>query len=124
MSVGRGTDYAFQQIGHPDYPDTTYSFTPVSREGAKWPPYENQICYGLSWTGQEANYSFTLKPLIDSYRKMGSKDFFNNYFKRLAGSDQLQEQIENGMTESEIRATWQEDLTLFRTMREKYLIYN
>ena len=107
MSVGRGTDYAFQQIGHPEYPEAQHAFTPVSREGAKWPPYEDLICYGRSWIGQKPTYAFTLQPLIQAYQKMNRDDFFNDYFKRLAGTDQLQKQIESGMSEVEIRATWQ-----------------
>lgn len=124
MSVGRGTDYAFQQIGHPDYPEAQYAFTPVSREGAKWPPYEDLVCYGKSWIGQQPKYSFTIKPLIDAYQKMNRDDFFNDYFKRLAGTDQLQKQIESGMSEEEIRITWEDDLNQFKQLRAKYLLYN
>ncbi|MEM9341271.1 MAG: DUF1343 domain-containing protein, partial [Bacteroidota bacterium] len=79
MSVGRGTENAFQQIGHPEYPDTAYSFVPKSWEGSIWPPYEEQVCYGISWAGQKPNYHFTLQPLIDAYLKMNRDDFFNNY---------------------------------------------
>ncbi|MEQ8904285.1 DUF1343 domain-containing protein [Ekhidna sp.] len=123
MSVGRGTDYAFQQIGHPEYPDTTYSFTPISREGAKWPPYEDQKCYGRSWIGEEPTYSFSLQPLIDAYRKMNRDDFFNNYFNRLAGTNSLQKQIEEGQSEEEIRASWEPELSAFKEKRKKYLLY-
>ncbi|MEQ6165838.1 DUF1343 domain-containing protein [Ekhidna sp. MALMAid0563] len=123
MSVGRGTDYAFQQIGHPEYPDTTYSFTPNSREGAKWPPYEDQLCYGKSWIDQEPEYEFTLQPLIDAYQLMNREDFFNNYFKRLAGTNSLQKQIEEGQTEEEIRSSWEPELSNFKKKREQYLLY-
>ncbi|MEM6735015.1 MAG: DUF1343 domain-containing protein [Bacteroidota bacterium] len=123
MSVGRGTDYAFQQIGHPVYPDTTYSFTPKSQEGAKWPPFEDEKCFGKSWIGQKPTYSFTLQPIIEAYQKMNQTDFFNHYFKKLAGSDQLQTQIEIGMSEEEIRATWQTHLNEFKKLRVKYLLY-
>lgn len=125
MSVGRGTDYAFQQIGHPDYPDTTNSFTPNSREGAKWPPYEDQVCYGVSWIGQESTYEFSLQPLLEAYKKMSlDSGFFNTYFKRLAGNNQLQIQIQQGLTEQEIKATWEPELGNFKSLRKKYLIYD
>ncbi|MEO9869134.1 exo-beta-N-acetylmuramidase NamZ family protein [Ekhidna sp.] len=123
MSVGRGTDYAFQQIGHPEYPDTTNSFTPISREGAKWPPYEDQICYSESWIGQKPRYSFSLKPLIEAYQLMNRSDFFNDYFKRLAGTNQLQKQIESGMSEEEIRQSWKAEIDQFKGKRAKYLLY-
>ncbi|MFK7952454.1 MAG: exo-beta-N-acetylmuramidase NamZ domain-containing protein [Ekhidna sp.] len=124
MSVGRGTDYAFQHIGHPDYPDTTYSFTPVSREGAKWPPLEDIKCYGKSWKNTTPQYRFSLQPLIEAYSIMNRDDFFNDYFKRLAGNDVLEQQIKQGMSETEIRVTWQDDLDQFKLKRNKYLLYD
>jgi len=124
MSVGRGTEKAFQQIGHPDYPDTVFSFTPKSWEGSKWPPYENETCYGISWIGEDPTYSFSIAPLINAYQKMNREDFFNDYFKKLAGNNQLQIQIESGMTEEEIRTTWKKDLDQFIIKRKKYLLYN
>ncbi len=123
MSVGRGTDYAFQQIGHPEYPEAKHAFTPTSREGAKWPPYEDLLCYGRSWIDEKPSYSFTLQPLIEAYQKMDRDDFFNDYFKRLAGTNQLQKQIESGMSEDEIRKTWTEKLDKFKEARIKYLLY-
>ncbi|GAB4237730.1 MAG: hypothetical protein Tsb0034_13040 [Ekhidna sp.] len=124
MSVGRGTDHPFQQIGHPLYPDTLHSFVPTSMEGAKWPPYEEERCYGISWTGQSPTYGFSLKPLIEAYHKMDTTGFFNSYFKRLAGTDLLQKQIEDGWTEAEIRETWRRDLDTFKALRKKYLLYD
>ncbi|MEM7298478.1 MAG: DUF1343 domain-containing protein, partial [Bacteroidota bacterium] len=125
MSVGRGTDFAFQQIGHPDHPDTLYSFTPSSREGAKWPPYEDQKCYGVSWIGSTPSYQFSLKPLIEAFNKMpNQEDFFNDYFKRLAGSEVLERQIRDGMTEEEIRKSWEKPLSEFKLKRKKYLLYD
>ncbi len=123
MSVGRGTELAFQQIGHPEYPEARHAFTPVSRKGAKWPPHQDLVCYGRSWTGQKPSYKLSLQPLIDAYQKMNRDDFFNDYFKRLAGSDQLQKQIESGMSEEQIRESWQEGLNDFNQIRAKYLIY-
>ncbi|MEQ9405846.1 MAG: DUF1343 domain-containing protein [Cyclobacteriaceae bacterium] len=124
MSVGRGTDHAFQQIGHPEYPDTTYSFTPVSMEGAKWPPHENKRCFGISWIDSKPVYRFSLQPLLDAYKKMDRPDFFLDYFARLAGTDQLQKQIEAGLTEEEIRKTWAPDLKIFQSKRAAYLLYD
>ena len=50
--------------------------------------------------------------------------FFNAYFQRLAGTDQLQIQVQQGMTEQEIRATWEPELSNFKELRKKYLIYD
>jgi len=123
MSVGRGTDLPFQQIGHPDFPDTSYSFTPKSWEGSKWPPFEDQLCYGIHWSGEELQYQFSLKPLLDAYGAMEESGFFNDYFKRLAGTDQLQQQVESGLSEKEIRDSWEPALMAFKDKRAKYLLY-
>ncbi|MBI9067260.1 MAG: DUF1343 domain-containing protein [Salinivirgaceae bacterium] len=53
----------------------------------------------------------------------GHQEFFNNFFYRLAGNRELQQQIENRMSVEEIRATWQEDLSTFKEIRKKYLLY-
>ena len=123
MSVGRGTPHAFQQIGHPKYPDTTHSFIPISNEGARWPPFENQQCYGVSWFNADTTYAFSLSPLIDAYQKMDTTAFFNSYFEKLSGTDQLREQIEEGLSEKEIRSSWEVDLKMYREKRLKYLLY-
>jgi uncharacterized protein YbbC (DUF1343 family) len=53
----------------------------------------------------------------------GEESFFTNYFNTLAGTDQLKKQIESGMTEEAIRATWQEDLDKYKLLRKKHLLY-
>jgi uncharacterized protein YbbC (DUF1343 family) len=47
----------------------------------------------------------------------------NRFFDRLAGTRALRLQIEEGNFESDIRATWQNDLAHFRAIRRKYLLY-
>ncbi|MBC6411256.1 MAG: DUF1343 domain-containing protein [Ekhidna sp.] len=124
MSVGRGTDYPFQQIGHPDYPDNSHTFTPKSREGAKWPPYENEKCFGISRIDEKPKYQLSLALIIDTYQKMRAYPFFNSYFEKLAGNNQLRKQIENEMTEAEIRNSWKKELAAYKKKRVKYLLYD
>jgi uncharacterized protein YbbC (DUF1343 family) len=123
VSVGRGTAYPFQQVGHPDYPIKDHSFTPIPNEGSKYPPHEGKACFGEAWIGEKPTYQLTLAPLLKMYKQVGSENFFNSYFKRLAGTDLLQKQIERGLSEAEIRKTWKEDLALFKEKRKKYLLY-
>lgn len=121
-SVGRGTTTPFEHVGHPDYPDASYSFTPAPMEGAKDPKWNGQECRGVSFKSEQPAYKFEIRPLISFYEKMGKQDdFFTSYIKLLAGD--LGDQIMQGMTEEEIRATWQEQLGAYKEMREKYLIY-
>jgi len=47
----------------------------------------------------------------------------NNFFDKLAGTADLQQQIKEGLSEEAIRASWQADLTAYKKMRKKYLLY-
>lgn len=128
MSVGRGTDFPFQVYGHPDYKKTAFSFTPESTIGAQLPKYQGAICYGkdlrLVNIDSVKRIGFTLQYLIDAYKTMPNKTvFFNSFFYRLAGGNTLKQQIESGMTEAEIEATWQTDIERFKKVRKKYLLY-
>ena len=49
--------------------------------------------------------------------------FFNSYFEKLAGNDILRGQIESGLPEDEIRKSWEDGISAFMKIREKYLIY-
>jgi uncharacterized protein YbbC (DUF1343 family) len=129
MSIGRGTEYPFQIFGHPNYLIGSYTFTPESTQGATNPKYKNQKCFGANLADVPNQYNslpqqLNLFWLINSYKVMNdSSDFFNNYFVKLAGTDELQKQIENGLTEVEIRKSWQPKLDDFRKTRSKYLLY-
>ena len=45
------------------------------------------------------------------------------HFNALAGSDQLYNQLKAGMTEAQIRQSWQADLEQFKALRKQYAIY-
>ncbi|AFM05016.1 hypothetical protein Fleli_2656 [Bernardetia litoralis DSM 6794] len=132
MSVGRGTDFPFEVVAHPNFPQKTasISFTPKPNEGAKYPPFKNKICYGIDYQNQKLESNFSLKPILEFYQIMknenleGKKDiFFNSYFNTLVGNDKLQNQIKEGLTEQEIKQTWLEGLDNYKIIRKKYLLY-
>lgn len=129
VSLGRGTDYPFQIYGSPLFPkNLSYSFIPTPKEGAKTPPLQNQKCYGynLSQLNIEALQAqkFTLSYIINAYNISSVKtSFFNSFFVKLAGTSKLQTQIEQGMSESSIRKTWEKDLLQYKATRKKYLLY-
>ena len=131
ISIGRGTEKPFQHIGYPEYPKHHYSFTPKSIAGVSvHPKFENQICYGVDLSDKyqeitQKPHQLNLSYLIEFYKTYPEKEkFFNNFFKKLAGTHQLQEQIKNGLSEDEIRESWQDDLNDFKRKREKYLLYD
>ncbi|ALJ04657.1 hypothetical protein APS56_05700 [Pseudalgibacter alginicilyticus] len=126
VNAGRGTDTQFQVFGSPFLNASKYNFkyTPESNEGAKYPKHENKLCYGKNLTETEYLNYLNLNWLIDAYKNTENKvEFFNNFFVKLAGTKILQEQIEKGLTETQIKATWQSGLKSFKKVRNKYLIY-
>lgn len=130
ISVGRGTDYPFQVIGHPDFVVGSFDFVPRDIPGkAMDPPYEGIRCYGHSLIGYaenvpDTNRKLNLFYLLEMYKVLGTNhDFFIPFFDKLAGSDQLCKQIISGMTENEIRSTWEKDISAFLVVRKKYLLY-
>lgn len=130
VSLGRGTNKPFQQIGYPNLSGTDYSFTPVSTPGAsKNPPYKDQLCKGYDLTDYgetmvKLEKKINLFWLIELYKGYPDKDkFFTSYFNKLAGNSTLKEQIIAGKTEDEIRASWQAGIDEYKRMRKRYLLY-
>ncbi len=132
ISVGRGTDWPFQVVGHPDYPGpANVEFVPRRNKASRHPPLEGLRCRGFDFRHLSVDSLFErraldLTPLLDMYCEFPHKEVFflkNRFFDRLAGTRALRLQIEEGNFESDIRATWQNDLAHFRTIRRKYLLY-
>lgn len=132
LSEGRGTDKPFQIFGHPLLPDSLYSFTPAPNAGSSNSKCYFQKCYGWNLFGSteeilsKLNKQIQLKFLLDAYRLFPVKDSFflaNQFFNKLAGNDVLMSQIKNGMTEEQIKASWQSALDTFKAIRKKYLLY-
>jgi uncharacterized protein YbbC (DUF1343 family) len=129
MSLGRGTDFPFRVVGHPEYPGKTFSFIPQTNAANKNPKYSGKICYGINLqtmdiAGLRQMHELNLKWLIDVFRAMNCGDaFFSDYFDKLAGTDELRKQLLEGWTEQQIRQSWQGNLKKFRMLRIKYLLY-
>ncbi len=124
VSSGRGTEKQFQIYGSPFLPKSNFSFTPISNFGSKDPMNKDQLCYGEDLTTIPKVTKLELKWLIKAYNETFDKSkFFNPFFTKLAGTKKLQQQIETGTLESEIRKSWEKGLADFKEMRRKYLIY-
>lgn len=127
VSVGRGTETPFQIYGHPDMRGS-HTFTPQSVSGATKPLLEGQRCRGENLVSYAHDYAVNpnelqLGWLIDAYQQLSDKSFFNNFFVKLSGDKQLQQDIEHKKSAKEIRASWVDDLEVFKAIRSKYLIY-
>ena len=139
LSEGRGTEKPFQIFGHPDLPKNLYAFTPISRDGAKEPKLKDKLCYGwnLSDTREQVlrqvDNRIQLKYLIEAYKKFPEKNKFfiapksgkweESFFNKLAGNSKLMEQLKAGVSEKDIRKSWEPGLAKFKAIRKKYLLY-
>lgn len=135
ISVGRGTEMPFQQFGHPLLKDKAmYGFMPNIADHGPDPKHAAETCYGmvLATNAEEAEKTigphFRITYLLRAYNwfpeDQKSKFFINNnFFEKLAGNTELRKQVKDGWTEEQIRETWQEDLTAFKQIRKKYLLY-
>lgn len=139
LSEGRGTEKPFQIFGHPLLPKNLYQFTPVSRPGATNPKLKDQVCYGWNLSGapdevfKKVDGRIQLKYLIEAYKLFpDKKNFFimpksgnmdESFFNKLAGNSTLMQQLKDGVSEEEIRKSWQPKLDEFKKIRKKYLLY-
>ncbi len=129
VSIGRGTSTPFQIYGNPSYQEGDFNFTPKPTEGATNPKHNNKNCNGYSMLNIDLETlrnerQLNLDYLIDFYKKMPVKaKFFNSFFKKLAGTTQLEKDIKAGKSATEIRESWQEGLIEFKNIRKKYLLY-
>lgn len=139
LSEGRGTSRPFQLFGHPSLPKNLFSFTPQPNEGAKKSKCYGQRCYGWDLGGipedvrAKVNNRLQLKWLQEAWRLFPQKDSFfllpksgnmeQSFFTKLAGNNELWQQIRDGKKEEEIRRSWEPGLTKFKEIRKKYLLY-
>ena len=132
VSIGRGTEHPFQMYGSPQMTKGDYTFTPHPIKGVS----ENPLCNGKLCRGYylypqahdslNTSNRLSLEYLLTAYQCTSDKSaFFTNaaFFDKLVGTDQLRKQIIQGLTEEQIRASWQADLDSFMVVRAKYLLY-
>jgi uncharacterized protein YbbC (DUF1343 family) len=115
----------FQVLGNPELKGLDFHFTPVSMPGiSDHPPQENKLCRGLDLRSVPIKKKFDVSYLIKMYKLYPDKqNFFLKYFDNLAGTKVLRQQIINGASEKEIRASWEPELSQYKEKRKKYLLY-
>lgn len=127
VSVGRGTDFPFQVVGSPGKKYGDFSFTPHSVAGAKNPLLKDKLCYGVDLRNYRIEKGgLTLKFLLEFYHKSGlNTSFFSSpgFMDLLSGGNTLRHQIIEGMSEEEIRQSWEPGLKKYKQLRTKYLLY-
>lgn len=127
VSIGRGTAFPFQVIGHDNVHLGKFSFTPHSILGAaSKPKLMNKELRGQDLRHAESE-GLDLKYLLSWYKAFKEKNiiFFNspNFMDKLAGTDKLRKAIIAGDSVQQIKLSWQDDLTHFKKLRKPYLLY-
>jgi uncharacterized protein YbbC (DUF1343 family) len=130
VSIGRGTDKPFQIVGRPGF-EGSHNFTPKSIPGvSENPKYKGQECSGEIVTDvldssffQNPGLKLDLLLLFYSKNRLVDGPYFREIFYKLSGNSTLKSQIESGLTESEIRQSWKEDLDKYKERRKYYLLY-
>jgi uncharacterized protein YbbC (DUF1343 family) len=138
LNHGRGTYFPFTVIGSPELKGKyDFSFTPTSIKGmAETPIFMNQLCYGIDLRNYDIGLlrkskKINLQWIMELYKASPHKEnFFNSKLskemgtiEKLVGSGLFRQQIADGASEQEIRASWEPALSEYKTMRKKYLLY-
>lgn len=138
LSQGRGTYIPFTVLGAPALKGKyDFTFKPVSIQGmSETPLHQNEDCYGLDLRKYDTNIfkktkQINLSWMMELYKAYPYKDkFFDrtqskqmNNINILAGTEKFKQQIMDGVSEEEIRKSWEPGLSNYKIMRKKYLIY-
>ena len=138
LNHGRGTYFPFTLLGSPELKGIyEFSYTPTGIKGmAETPLFMNQECYGLDLRQYDveklrASGKINIQWIIELYNKHPYKEkFFDSRLSRemnnieiQIGNDLFRKQIIAGISEEEIRKTWEPGLSRYKEMRKKYLLY-
>ena len=139
INEGRGTYMPFTILGAPALKDRySFSYKPVSIPGmSERPNHKDSACYGLDLRTYDVaklrnSRQINLSWLIELYNAYPDKaNFFTpgrahqdiSAFDLRIGTDQLRKQIIAGLSEADIRRSWEPGLLKFKAIRKKYLLY-
>ncbi len=138
LNYGRGTYFPFTIVGAPKLKGKyDFSFTPIGIKGmSETPLYMNEVCYGLDLRNYNIDTLLRQKKINiqwikELYAAYPEKEKFFDYTisKEIGNVDfrtgdaRFKEQIINGVSEEEIRKSWEPGLSNYKKMRLKYLLY-
>lgn len=126
VSVGRGTPYPFQIIGHNNVRLGDLTITPEAVDAAPSPKLEGTELMAKDLR-QSAIKGFDIRLLINTYQQFvnAGETFFSHpdFFDKLAGTDELRKAMVAGQDAATIRKQWQPELDAFKKRRAPYLLY-
>lgn len=127
VSIGRGTAFPFQVIGHDKISLGNFKFMPISTPGAaSTPKLMNKRLTGDDLRQQSVK-GIDLSYIIEwhqAFQKTNTPFFTRaSFMDKLSGTDKLRKAIVAGKTQQEIKQSWQSGLLKFRRLRAPYLLY-
>ena len=138
LNHGRGTYTPFTVIGSPLLKGKyEFSFTPVGIKGmSETPLFANEICYGLNLQNIKVDSlrntkRIAIKWIMELYKSFPEKSkFFDRSLSSemgnidfLVGVSDFKNQIIAGLTVKQIQNSWEPELSKYKMMRKKYLVY-
>lgn len=145
ISEGRGTDKPFEYFGAPwlnaqdiaaelnsqglnGVSFEAITFTPSEKISAYPPKFFNKQCSGVYINVTDKNRFEPVKcgvAILLALNKLAPEFKINkdNFIDKLAGTNELRKAVIAGKTLDEITALWSSGLEIFKTEREKYLLY-
>ena len=141
ISVGRGTDRAFQWVGAPWLDGVQlaqslngYGINGVRFESTTFTPrnagdrkFEGQEVSGVLLIPESTDYDASkaaVAMLLETYSMSGDNWLWAEaHFDRLAGTDSLRLSIETGADFAELTSAWDSETQAFEQLRSPYLIY-
>lgn len=138
LNHGRGTYYPFTILGSPELMGKySFSFIPVGIPGmAETPLHMNKICYGLDLRNYDIDKlrkekKINIQWMKELYKAYPYKEKFFDYKQSKeignidfrTGDSRFKEQIIAGVSEEDIRKSWEPGLSNYKKMRKKYLLY-
>jgi uncharacterized protein YbbC (DUF1343 family) len=127
VSVGRGTEFPFQLIGHNEVPLGNLRIVPRSMpSSAPNPKLKDQSIFAQDLR-QSTIKGLDLTLLFSVYNSFDKAEvsFFTSpsFFDKLAGTAKLREALEQGSKLDQVVKSWQPALARFKQRREPYLLY-
>lgn len=142
LSVGRGTDAAFQWVGAPwlDGPTLANRLEARGLPGVRFEPvvftprapgdgkFDGEEVHGVRFVATDPDvYDPTVAAvaaLLETRRMSEDRWAWRaDHFDRLAGTDRLRLAVEAGRSLEEIVGPWNAEAEAFRALREAYLLY-
>ena len=141
ISLGRGTDRAFQWVGAPWLDGVQlaeslngYGINGVRFESTTFTPrnagdrkFEGQEVSGVLLIPESTDYDASkaaVAMLLETYSMSGDNWLWAEaHFDRLAGTDSLRLSIETGADFAELTSAWDSENQAFEQLRDPYLIY-